>query len=49
MTGVDYMLAILFGIPLIAIIVVIHEFGHLVVARLCGIRVEVFSVGFGKR
>lgn len=29
--------------------VVIHEFGHFIVARLFGIRVDVFSVGFGKR
>jgi regulator of sigma E protease len=29
--------------------VVIHEFGHFIVAKLFGIRVEVFSVGFGKR
>src|SRR5262245_59286266 len=30
-------------------LVVIHEFGHFIVAKLCGVRVEVFSVGFGKR
>lgn len=29
--------------------VIIHEFGHFVVARLFGVRVDVFSVGFGKR
>lgn len=29
--------------------VVIHEFGHLIVAKWCGARVHVFSVGFGKR
>src|SRR5436190_5393000 len=29
--------------------VVIHEFGHFIVAKFFGIRVEVFSVGFGKR
>ena len=29
--------------------VLVHEFGHFAVAKLCGIRVEVFSVGFGKR
>jgi regulator of sigma E protease len=28
---------------------VVHEFGHFAVAKLCGVRVEVFSVGFGKR
>lgn len=29
--------------------VVVHEFGHFIVAKFFGIRVEVFSVGFGKR
>lgn len=29
--------------------IVIHEFGHFIVAKLFGIRVETFSVGFGKR
>jgi regulator of sigma E protease len=28
---------------------VLHEFGHFIVAKLFGIRVDVFSVGFGKR
>jgi regulator of sigma E protease len=30
-------------------LIVIHEFGHFIVAKLFGIRVDVFSVGFGKR
>lgn len=29
--------------------VIIHEFGHFIVAKLFGVRVEVFSVGMGKR
>jgi regulator of sigma E protease len=29
--------------------IVIHEFGHFMVAKFFGIRVEIFSVGFGKR
>lgn len=29
--------------------VILHEFGHFIVAKLLGIRVETFSVGFGKR
>jgi regulator of sigma E protease len=31
----------------LTIIVFIHEFGHFIVARWCGIRVLVFSIGFG--
>jgi regulator of sigma E protease len=30
------------------VIVFIHEYGHFKVARLCGFKVDVFSVGFGK-
>src|ERR1700679_3261897 len=33
----------------LGIMVLVHEFGHFAVAKLCGIRVEVFSIGFGKR
>src|ERR1044071_2116297 len=33
----------------LGVLVFIHEFGHYAVAKLCGVRVEVFSLGFGKR
>jgi regulator of sigma E protease len=39
---------ILSFIAVMSIIVFVHEFGHYVMARLCGVRVEVFSIGFGK-
>ena len=32
----------------IVLLVSLHELGHLVVARLCGIKVLRFSVGMGK-
>ena len=32
----------------LSIVVAIHELGHLMVGRWCGIRAEVFSIGFGK-
>lgn len=32
----------------ISVIVFIHEFGHYVVAKLCGVKVTAFSIGFGK-
>ncbi len=32
---------------LISILIVFHEFGHFIVAKLFGVKVEVFSVGFG--
>ena len=31
----------------LSIIVFIHEFGHYIVGRWCGIDAEVFSIGFG--
>ncbi|MBO4712116.1 RIP metalloprotease RseP [bacterium] len=38
----------LFGIVLLGIVVIVHEFGHFIFARIFGVRVEVFSIGFGK-
>jgi regulator of sigma E protease len=32
----------------ITIIVFVHEYGHFKVARLCGVKVEAFSLGFGR-
>ena len=33
----------------LGVMVLVHEFGHFAVAKLCGVRVEVFSLGFGTR
>src|SRR5262245_63638671 len=33
----------------LGVLVFIHEFGHYAVAKFFGVRVEVFSLGFGKR
>ena len=33
---------------IISIIVFIHEGGHFIAARLCGVKVETFSIGFGR-
>src|SRR5437764_135987 len=41
-----YLLAFVF---ILGSAVILHEFGHFIVAKLLGIRVETFSVGFGKR
>ncbi len=32
----------------LTILVFVHEMGHYIAARACGVRVEVFSVGFGR-
>ncbi|GJL95386.1 MAG: zinc metalloprotease [Hyphococcus sp.] len=41
-------ITILAFLVLLTIIVFIHEYGHFSVARLLGVRVDVFSIGFGK-
>ena len=37
-----------FGVVL-GIMVLVHEFGHFALAKLCGVRVEAFAIGFGPR
>jgi regulator of sigma E protease len=32
----------------LSVLIFVHELGHYLVARWCGVRVEVFSIGFGK-
>jgi regulator of sigma E protease len=34
---------------ILGVLVVVHEWGHFIVARLCNIRVDEFSIGFGPR
>lgn len=41
--------AIIPFIVLLGILIFVHELGHFLVARWCGVRVEVFSLGFGKK
>jgi regulator of sigma E protease len=43
------LLALLSFVFILGSAVVLHEFGHFIVAKMLGIRVETFSVGFGKR
>ena len=33
----------------LGLMVLVHEFGHFAVAKLCRVRVETFAIGFGKR
>src|SRR5262245_66247540 len=33
----------------ISLVIFVHEAGHFLCARLCGVRVEVFSLGMGPR
>lgn len=45
LSGANYVLSFA---AVISIIVFIHEFGHFIVARWCGVKVEVFCIGFGR-
>ena len=48
--GIQGFLAYLIPFLLVlTVIVFVHEMGHFLVARWCGVKVDVFAVGFGKR
>lgn len=40
---------IIAGAIVLGVLVLLHEWGHFIVAKMCGVRVEVFSIGFGPR
>ena len=42
-------ISILSTLVVLGIMVLVHEFGHFAMAKLFRVRVEVFSIGFGKR
>ena len=42
-------MSLLPAIALIAILVFVHEFGHFIVAKMCGVHCTVLSIGYGKR
>jgi regulator of sigma E protease len=46
---VSFAKLILLGLPTLGLIVFVHELGHFVAARIVGVRVITFSLGFGKR
>ena len=43
------MLNLLIFLFILSVLIVVHEFGHFIVAKLEGVRVEVFSLGFGTK
>jgi len=45
---VDFLLT--YALPFVVVLTVlvfVHEWGHYIIARLCGVKVETFSIGFG--
>ena len=45
----DILQTALWALVALGVLVSFHEFGHFLVARLCGVKVLRFSVGFGRR
>lgn len=45
----DFLVSAVAFIVLIGVMVLVHEFGHFLIAKLCGVRVERFSIGFPPR
>src|SRR5580698_8048901 len=45
----NFLRDIIAGAVVLGILVLVHEWGHFVAAKLCGVRVDVFSIGFGPR
>ncbi len=44
----ETVIAVLAFLVILTVLVFVHEMGHFLVARLNGVRIEVFSIGFGK-
>jgi len=43
------LIAIVQLLLVLGLMVLVHEFGHFTVAKWCGVRIEAFAIGFGKR
>jgi regulator of sigma E protease len=47
-TPMSAALAVISFLVVLSIVVFVHEFGHFIVARWCGVAVRTFSIGFGR-
>src|ERR1700693_4510478 len=45
----DFLISLVAVVAILGFMILIHEFGHYAVAKWLGVRVEGFSIGFGKR
>jgi regulator of sigma E protease len=45
----EFLSTLFYFVIVIGVLVVVHEFGHFIAARLSGMRADVFSVGMGQR
>ncbi len=46
---INALYTLLGAVLVLGVMILVHEFGHFAAAKLLGVRVEVFSIGFGKR
>ncbi len=49
MHWVQYLISAFYFISVLSVLVIVHEWGHFIVAKMCGMRVDDFSLFFGKR
>jgi len=45
----EFLVSAVAFVVLVGLMVIVHELGHFTVAKLCRVRVEAFSIGFGPR
>src|SRR5277367_5516853 len=45
----QFLISVISVAVILGFMILIHEFGHYAVAKLLGVRVEQFAIGFGKR
>lgn len=45
---ISVLITILKTLLILGVLVIIHEGGHFIVAKLCKVKVNEFSIGFGK-
>ncbi len=45
----ETLIAVVTVVPVLAIMILVHEWGHFIAAKGFGVRVEIFSIGFGPR
>src|ERR1700722_14058824 len=45
----NFLRDIIAGAIVLGVLVLLHEWGHFLAAKWCGVRVDVFSIGFGPR
>lgn len=44
----NFLIYVLSFVVVLSLLVFVHEWGHYIVARMCGVKVDAFSIGFGK-